>query len=178
MPIRFLLLLTSISMLNLGCTVGPVVPQKVLLAKAVAELVPIDASGVSGRIILAQVDQTLEIDIEASGLTPGKHGIHVHNLGDCSGEGAKNAGPHFSLGPVPHGGPNHNGGHNGDLGNVEADEKGRVKARISVKNMMLMGPANITGKSIVIHGAEDDLKTQPAGNSGPRVACGVIVLTH
>jgi len=170
--------LAMTGMLGLGCAESPSTPQKVTLGAAVAELVPIDASNVSGKVTFKQVEQILEIDVEASGLKPGKHGIHVHNLGDCSGEGAKNAGPHFSVGPVPHGMPDLSNSHNGDLGNVTADEKGNVKAHLSSKNMLLMGATNIVGKSVVIHGAEDDMTSQPAGNSGARVACGVIVQTH
>jgi Cu-Zn family superoxide dismutase len=116
-------------------------------------------------------------DVEVTGdienLTPGKHGFHVHDKGDCSAPDASSAGGHFNPTHQHHGGPTTSERHTGDLGNIEANKDGKAHVQWKGK-MSLTGADSIIGKSVVVHEKEDDLKTDPAGNSGTRVACGVI----
>jgi Cu-Zn family superoxide dismutase len=117
-------------------------------------------------------DDTLALGI-IQNLKPGKHGVHIHEKGDCSAPDAASAGAHFNPTQKHHGGPTGDERHAGDLGNIEPDASGR--AQLSWRGKLdLTGPNSIIGKSVVIHEKEDDLKTDPSGNSGARVACGEI----
>jgi Cu-Zn family superoxide dismutase len=109
-----------------------------------------------------------------TGLTPGAHGFHVHEFGDCSMADGTCAGAHFNPTGAPHGGPDDARRHAGDLGNVKADESGKAIYKRVDKMLALNGPSSIIGRSIIVHAAPDDLKTQPSGNAGARVGCGVI----
>lgn len=115
---------------------------------------------------------TLEVMLE--GLKPGPHGVHIHEVGDCSSKDFTSAGGHFNPSHMKHGTP---GGHHhaGDLGNFMVDRKGKVTKTITTDGIDLgPGPTGVIGKSVVVHEGKDDLKSQPAGNSGPRILCGVI----
>jgi Cu-Zn family superoxide dismutase len=132
-------------------------------------------SPVSGDATFTDKGGKVEVVIEASGLTPGNHGVHVHEKGDCSASDASSAGPHFAPGGGAHAGPTDAGRHGGDLGNLEAGADGKAKLTItSDKITVAAGEHSVVGRAIVIHADADDLKSQPAGNSGSRVACGVI----
>ena len=113
-----------------------------------------------------------------SKLPPGTHAIHVHNVGTCTAPDFTSAGPHFNPGGKQHGAENPNGPHAGDLPNFEVDAKGVGDVSFAVPNMTLGdGPSSLFhpgGTALVIHAAADDKKTDPAGNAGPRIACGVI----
>ena len=142
---------------------------------AVATLQPKSGTQVTGTATFTQKGDTLEIVVSAKTLTPGKHGIHVHEKGDCSASDASSAGPHFAPGGGQHAGPTDPKRHAGDLGNLEAGADGSVTVTITTDVMRLgSGDRDITGRAIVIHGDPDDLTTQPSGNSGGRIACGVI----
>ena len=120
----------------------------------------------------------VQLTVEVSGLKPGSsHGFHVHEKGDCSSPDATSAGPHFSLPGQQHGTHEGEAFHAGDLGNLAADANGRATASLVVpasKLTIAPGQLSVVGRALVVHGAPDDLKSQPAGNSGPRIACGVI----
>jgi Cu-Zn family superoxide dismutase len=114
-----------------------------------------------------------------SKLPPGTHAIHVHNVGTCTPPDFASAGPHFNPGGKQHGTANPNGHHAGDLPNFEVDAKGVGNISFAVPDMTLMGngPDSLFhpgGTALVIHAAADDEKTDPAGNAGARIACGVI----
>jgi Cu-Zn family superoxide dismutase len=128
--------------------------------KAVAVLIPLGDSKVSGTITFTKKPGHVEIAGEINGLTPGEHAFHVHEFGDASSKDGMSAGGHFNPDKHPHGGPDSAARHVGDLGNITADENGKVTL--------------IIGRSLIIHAKADDLKTQPTGNAGGRVACGVI----
>jgi Cu-Zn family superoxide dismutase len=105
----------------------------------------------------------------------GQHGMHVHQLADCSGKDGMAAGGHFNPTQAPHGAVEDAKSHLGDLGNIEADAQGRATVHVIKKGASLSAAADsLMGHSLIIHGGADDLKSQPAGNSGARVACGVI----
>ena len=110
-----------------------------------------------------------------SGLEPNsKHGFHIHEYGDCSAVDATSAGGHFNPMNMSHGGPEDKMRHAGDLGNLVADENGNAAVDFLDPLLTLRGDESIIGLSVIVHKGEDDLKTQPTGNSGPRIACGVI----
>ena len=133
------------------------------------------------KIGAAQVrasDNGVRIDLEVSQLTPGLHGIHIHNVGKCEGPDFTTAGPHLNPTSKKHGKDNPQGPHAGDLLNLQVNAEGIGKASLLDSNATLgEGPNSLFhegGTSLVIHADADDYKTDPAGNSGPRIACGVL----
>ena len=111
---------------------------------------------------------------EINGLTPGKHGFHIHEKGDCSAADASSAGGHFNPTGMPHGGRRGSQRHLGDLGNITADKSGIARFAFTDGWITLAGVNSIIGHAVVVHAQADDLKSQPSGNAGARVACGVI----
>jgi Cu-Zn family superoxide dismutase len=148
--------------------------KKANVTEASAKLEPLANSKVEGEVEFKKTDAGMQIKIELSGLTPGKHGFHIHEFGDCSAPDGKSAGEHFNPGKMQHGDINSSSKHDGDMGNVTADADGKVNITLTDKMMTFDGPNSILGKSVIVHEKEDDLKTQPSGNSGNRLACGVI----
>ena len=142
--------------------------------KAVANVEAKGGSNVSGSVIFIQTDGAVEIVADIHGLTPGKHGFHIHEHGDCSASDASSAGGHFNPTGKPHGGPNDSERHIGDLGNLEADQEGVAHYHRLDHVISLSGDYSIIGKSIVIHDGEDDLTSQPSGDAGKRIGCGPI----
>jgi Cu-Zn family superoxide dismutase len=143
--------------------------------KAIAVLYPTEGNKVSGTVTFTEVADGVQVQVEITGLTPGKHGFHVHEFGDCSAVDASSAGAHFNPTDQPHAAPDAEARHVGDMGNVEADASGTAKLDYLDHNMSLAhGQESIIGRSVVVHAKEDDLKSQPTGDSGARVACGVI----
>jgi Cu-Zn family superoxide dismutase len=120
----------------------------------------------------------VRIDVNVSQLPPGTHGIHIHNVGKCEGPAFASAGPHFNPTSKKHGKDSPEGPHAGDLLNLEVQVDGVGKASLVNSNVTLGdGPDSLFhegGTSLVIHANSDDYKTDPAGNSGSRIACGVI----
>jgi Cu-Zn family superoxide dismutase len=143
-------------------------------AAAAAALKPASGSQVNGTVSFTENTDGLRIVADISGLTPGTHGFHVHEKGDCSDPEAKSAGDHFNPGAKAHGAHDAPVHHAGDLGNLEADAKGQAKLERVVKGVSLSGPDGLIGRGLIVHANADDLKTQPSGNAGARVACGVI----
>ena len=142
---------------------------------ATATLQPKSGTQVTGDATFTQKGDKVEIVVNAKSLPPGAHGIHVHEKGDCSAADASSAGAHFAPGGGQHAGPTDPGRHGGDLGNIDADASGAGKLTITTDKLSVgSGEKDVIGKALVIHGDPDDLKTQPSGNSGGRIACGVI----
>jgi superoxide dismutase, Cu-Zn family len=141
--------------------------------KAVVKLEPKSGSKVTGTITFTKSGDDVEVTGDIQNLSPGKHGFHIHEKGDCSAADASSAGAHFNPTHQHHGGPGTSERHNGDLGNIEADKSGTAHVQWKGK-MSLSGADSIIGKSAVVHEKEDDLKSDPSGNSGSRIACGVI----
>jgi len=119
------------------------------------------------------------ITADLSGLTPGKHGFHVHEFGDTT-NGCVSAGAHFNPAGKPHGGPDDKERHVGDLGNIEAGANGKAAYKRTDANITLTGANSVIGRTMVIHEKEDDLgrgnndDSKKTGNAGARVACCVI----
>jgi|688.fasta_scaffold16606_1 Cu-Zn family superoxide dismutase len=142
--------------------------------KAQAELSPTQGNRAKGIVTFTEVDKGVEIVAEMVGLTPGLHGFHIHEYGDCSAPDGSSAGGHFNPDHTKHGGPDSKERHVGDLGNIKADLSGVGHYHRIDTQIKLTGPDSIIGRSLVVHAKPDDYKTQPTGNSGARVACGVI----
>ena len=122
---------------------------------------------------LATGGTNVQVHIEHA--PPGTHGLHIHEKGDCSDPEAKNAGGHFNPSNMPHAGPKEMKRHAGDLGNIEIRPDG--SGDLTIKSDMLTvkpGPNSVVGHAIVFHEKADDLTTQPTGNAGGRLGCGVI----
>jgi Cu-Zn family superoxide dismutase len=140
-----------------------------------ATLAPSAGNSTAGKVVFVQEGRKLFVIAEVTGLKPGAHGFHVHEKGDCSAPDFSSAGGHFNPGSQPHGNPMAGAHHAGDMPVLEADASGKATARAELRSMSIGGGANdIVGKSVVVHADPDDFKTQPAGNSGARIACGVI----
>ena len=143
------------------------------VAKAICKLESKSGSQVTGMLTFTKMGDEVQIVGDITGLKPGKHGFHLHEKGDCSAADAASAGAHFNPGQHKHGGPTTTERHEGDLGNIDADASGKVHINWKGK-MSMSGTDSIIGKSVLVHEKEDDLKTDPSGNSGARQACGVI----
>lgn len=120
----------------------------------------------------------VRVDVNVSQLPPGTHAIHIHAVGKCEGPDFKTAGGHFNPASKKHGRDNPAGPHNGDLPNIEVGPDGKATTSLLDTNVTLSeGPNSLFqdgGTSIVIHAMQDDYKTDPSGNSGARIACGVV----
>jgi Cu-Zn family superoxide dismutase len=142
--------------------------------KAIAVLHPASGSQVVGTVTFTKMDDGVQVVADVTGLTPGKHGFHIHEFGDCSTPDAISAGGHFNPTHKPHGAPDAAERHMGDLGNLEADASGKAHLEWKDKMLKFTGENSILGHAVIVHEKEDDLKSQPVGNAGGRLACGVI----
>jgi Cu-Zn family superoxide dismutase len=161
------LLVAGVSLINSNARAGDA-------TKAIAVLHPTTGSNVMGTVTFTASGDEVKVVADLTGLKPGKHGFHIHEFGDCSAPDAKSAGGHFNPTNHHHGAPDATDRHAGDLGNIEADASGKVHLEISDKVMKLSGSDSILGHAVIVHEKADDLKTQPTGDAGGRVACGVI----
>lgn len=150
---------------------GTLVPD---VRKAVAVVHPLGKNKVKGIVTFTKKDGGVEIVAELTGLEPGEHGFHVHEFGDCSMDDGTCAGGHFNPTGAPHGGPDDAKRHAGDFGNIKADDSGNAAYKRVDKMIKLTGPLSIIGRAVIVHAGRDDLKTQPTGDAGARVGCGVI----
>jgi len=150
---------------------APAAPE---ISRAVAVLHPTEGSQVEGVVQFTRTAEGIRIEATVSGLTPGRHGFHIHEWGDCSAPDATSAGGHFNPTDQPHGASDSPARHVGDLGNLEADEDGMASYSRVDTVVAFSGPRSIIGRAVIVHEAEDDLTSQPTGNAGGRLACGVI----
>jgi superoxide dismutase, Cu-Zn family len=183
---RALTLVAAVASVSLGISA-----QAQLPSKATASAIIIDAGGHKiGDVKLADTPNGLTIKGSVSGLPAGMHGIHIHAVGKCDQPDFTTAGAHFNPTNMQHGSKNPKGPHLGDLQNIRivADEqgvqgaieaKGSGSINLTDKGVTLTGTNGILGPdgaAIVIHAAQDDYMTDPSGNSGARIACGIIIL--
>jgi len=142
--------------------------------RAVCVLHPTKGSKVHGVVTLTMHGNEIEIAGEIHDLKPGMHAFHVHEFGDCSSDDGMSTGAHYNPDKKPHAGPHAAERHVGDLGNIKADENGTATIKITDDQIKLSGPHSVVGRALIVHADPDDLKSQPAGNAGARIACGVI----
>jgi Cu-Zn family superoxide dismutase len=142
---------------------------------ATATVRPASGSQVHGELTFAQVGTRVRVEGEIAGLSPGLHGIHIHEKGDCSAADAMSTGGHFNPQSKKHGSPAVPDRHAGDLGNLNANEYGKATLALMVDGISVgKGADGVVGRAVIVHAGADDLKTDPTGNSGGRVGCGVI----
>jgi Cu-Zn family superoxide dismutase len=141
---------------------------------AIAVLHPTEGNEVHGVVKFTRTDTGVKVTGEISGLAPGLHGFHIHEFGDCSAPDGKSAGGHFNPAGVEHGGPDSPKHHVGDLGNIEANSEGVAIVNVTSSMIEFDGENSILGRGLIVHAGQDDLKSQPSGAAGDRVACGVI----
>jgi len=144
--------------------------------KATATIESKSGSKVTGKAEFTELASGgTKVEIWIENATPGSHGLHLHEKGDCSAPDATSAGAHFNAAGNPHAAPTEKARHNGDLGNIEVGQDG--KGHLSVTSDLLTvapGPNSVKGKAVVFHEKTDDMKTQPTGNAGGRFGCGVV----
>ncbi len=145
-----------------------------LITRAIAVIHPTKGNTITGTVTFQKQPNGTHIRAQLQGLAPGKHGFHIHELGDCSCADAMCTKEHFNPTNQPHGGLNSKKRHVGDMGNIIADEHGNATLDIVDNIIRLNGPQTIIGRSIIVHADEDDLVSQPSGNAGSRIGCGVI----
>jgi Cu-Zn family superoxide dismutase len=149
-------------------------PQAGPIQKAICCLYPTQGNNATGTIIFTKTAEGIKVTADLQGLSKGKHGFHIHEFGDCSSSDGTSAGGHFNPEGKQHGAPMDLMRHEGDMGNIEADDAGKAHLEYVDKMLSFDGPHSILGRSVILHKDEDDLKTQPTGNAGARIACGVI----
>jgi Cu-Zn family superoxide dismutase len=145
------------------------------VTKAVAVLHATKSGGeASGVVTFTKVEGGIKVVAEIRGLTPGKHGFHIHEWGDVSSPDAMSAGSHFDPTMTKHhNSPESSPRHNGDLGNLEANDRGVARVELIDPVLSFTGPTSIIGRGVIVHEKEDNFG-QPLGNAGGRVAAGVI----
>lgn len=140
---------------------------------ATATLVSADGAP-RGSARLSDAPGGIAVKVEATGLTAGAHGIHIHTTGRCDAPDFASAGPHWNPTGRQHGRDNPQGAHHGDLPNLTVDADGRGTLNLSTPGGTLAELFDADGAALVIHASADDNRTDPSGNSGGRIACGVV----
>ncbi|TYP91707.1 superoxide dismutase, Cu-Zn family [Fodinibius salinus] len=143
-------------------------------SKAVAVVHPTKGNDVSGSVTFTKTDDGVRVQGNLEGLTPGMHGFHIHQYGDCSASDGTSAGGHYNPAGNKHGAPTDSVRHMGDMGNIEADADGNASIDFVDNTLSLNGSNSIIGHGVILHGGQDDLTSQPSGAAGPRKACGVV----
>lgn len=175
---RSLLLATTLGALNLSGFTQATNSAKPVKKQVVALK---DAKGDSvGTATITSSGKGVEVKLDVKGLPPGEHALHFHQNAKCDPPDFKSAGPHFNPDNKEHGFLNPKGHHNGDMANFTVKPNGAAKATIKNADVVLGAGSEANslfangGTSLMIHAKADDMKTDPAGNAGDRIACGVI----
>ena len=173
--------------MNARCTIVTVIAGAAMLAgcagamqprgpTALARLEPTRGNAAAGTAAFEQHGDVVTVHAKVEGLKPGQeHGFHIHDKGDCSSGDGMSTGGHFNPGGRPHGSPQSAEHHAGDLPALKADGNGLAEVTFEVKGVSIgSGATDIVGRGLIVHAMPDDYHTQPTGNSGARIACGVI----
>ena len=146
-------------------------------SQAIAELKPTQGNRTAGQVRFTQADGKVRVHATVMGLKPNQeHGFHIHEAGDCSSGDGMSAKGHFNPQSSPHGHYSTPMRHTGDMPNLRADGEGRAEAQFELDLMTLgTGENSIVGRGVIVHAQPDDYKSQPVGNAGARLACGVIM---
>ena len=145
-----------------------------MVSKAVAVLKPTEGNQAEGIVTFTKTDSGVHVVAKLDHLTPGKHGFHIHQYGDISAPDGTSTGGHYNPENMPHGPRLAKQRHEGDMGNIVADEYGVGRLDYVDTHIKLNGPESVIGRGIILHAGEDALKTQPTGAAGARIADGVI----
>ncbi len=145
-----------------------------IVTKAVAVLHATEGNMAHGVVTFTKEEGGVRVVANLMGVPPGEHGFHVHEFGDCSSADGSAAGGHFNPEGMAHGGPMAEARHVGDLGNITADSSGNAQLDYVDTRIALNGSSSIIGHGLILHAQPDDLASQPTGNAGARIACGVI----
>ncbi|HXO21749.1 MAG TPA: superoxide dismutase family protein [Thermoanaerobaculia bacterium] len=129
---------------------------------------------VSGSVHFTQEAAGVHVVADVSGVKPGQHGFHIHEKGDCTAPDYKSAGGHFNPAAAPHACDPTSPRHAGDFGNITVGADGKGHLDMTTTSLSFAGPNSVVGKAVILHEGEDDCKTQPTGNAGGRLACGVV----
>lgn len=156
-----------------GCTKGMDAGAPVANGRTAAASLRTAAGADAGRATVSEVAGGLRFTADVNGLPPGTHGIHVHTVGACDAPDFTTAGPHWNPTAMKHGSMNPAGPHKGDLPNLLVGADGRGTVAMTVPGATWDGLMDADGAAMVVHAGADDLMTDPSGNSGGRVACGV-----
>jgi superoxide dismutase, Cu-Zn family len=154
-----------------------VTPQTEPPTEASAQLAPTQGNAATGSLVLTAAQNGVHLSGSVQGLAPnGEFGFHIHEKGDCSAPDANSAGEHFNPTNAQHGGPTSDAHHAGDMHNVKSDAQGTAQIEVDATGVSLGSgqPDDVLGRAVVTHAKPDDYTTQPSGNSGARIACGVI----
>jgi Cu-Zn family superoxide dismutase len=145
-------------------------------AQAKATIEPRSGSNVSGWATFTERSTGgVAVVVHIENAPPGTHGLHVHEKGDCSAADASSAGGHFNPGGNPHAGPTDMHRHAGDLGNITIEANGTGHLELVTDLLAVKpGPNSVVGKAVIFHEKADDMQTQPTGNAGGRLGCGVV----
>ena len=145
-------------------------------AQAKATIEPRSGSNVSGWATFTERSTGgVAVVVHIENAPPGTHGLHVHEKGDCSAADASSAGGHFNPGGNPHAGPTDMHRHAGDLGNITIEANGTGHLELVTDLLTVKpGPNSVVGKAVIFHEKADDMQTQPTGNAGGRLGCGVV----
>ena len=150
-------------------------PAEPAASGGTVDLQPTEGNTAAGTLALMTMGEGVHFTGTVTGLPAGSHGFHIHETGDCSAPDGTSAGGHFNPSGAPHGGPDSAERHLGDLGNITADDGGNAEVNIHAGGVTLgEGDNSIMGRAIIVHAGEDDMTTQPTGDAGARLACGVI----
>lgn len=144
---------------------------------AKADMEPASGSNVRGEVNFTEENGSVRFELSVENLPPGEHAVHLHEHGDCSAEDASSAGGHWNPTMKPHGKRGEGTAyHKGDIDNMNVGENGKGTLNLTVEGWSIGGPdsTNIIGKSVIIHEKADDFTSQPSGNAGSRISCGVI----
>ena len=165
------LLIAAVAVLLAACQTTPPEPPR-----ANAQLKPTKGSKAFGEATFEQVGDKVHVVIFVQGLKPGQeHGLHIHEVGDCGSGDGMSAKGHFNPHGKPHGNPGGSERHAGDLPALKANKEGRANVQVDVDGITVVpGPSSVVGRGLIVHADPDDYKTQPTGNAGARIACGVI----
>lgn len=170
-PTLLLFAAAAAALLLSGCATAPVEPLR-----ATSQLQPTKGNKTFGEATFEEVNGRIHVVIYVQGLKPGQeHGLHIHEVGDCgSGDGMSTKG-HFNPFGKPHANHTTPERHAGDLPALKAGKDGRAKVDAMLDVISIApGPGSVVGRGLIVHADPDDYRTQPTGNAGARIACGVI----
>ncbi len=168
-------MMNALGMMAAGALVAGCAAMAPAGPSAIADLAPTRGNSATGTVTFTQKGNVVVVYAKVSGLAPGTHGFHIHEKGDCSSGDGMSAGGHFNPLGKPHSYPTVPDRHAGDMPMLAADAAGNAVMTAELDVITIgSGAADIVGKAVIVHKDPDDFKTQPTGNAGARVACGVI----